>query len=86
MDAMYQIEVFSATGPTGVTTWQMKGQRLFVDGQPMVRMPHGTIVQADGWFPTIREARLHAAFKLDSMARAIAAQASEMRECAEDPE
>jgi len=83
MDAMHKIDVLSETK---ATTYRMKGERMFVDGRQMVRMSHGTIVPADGWFPSIREARLSAAAKLSEIARAIAAQAEELRDCAEDPE
>lgn len=80
MDAMYHVDVGGLIDARGVSTFLLKGERVSVDGVPMVRLSHGNIVRAVNWSDTADDARLRAAMKIEEMGRVLLAQAEKMRE------
>lgn len=49
----------------------LQGDEITVDGAPMVRLRHGTIVPADGYCTSIAAAKLNLAERLDAMAQKV---------------
>ena len=66
---------------SGVHVWFDSGEQVDVDGQPYVRMKHGTLVPlGDAWYSSEQEAREAAAEKLASYVHALSAQYASLRE------
>lgn len=79
MEAMYRVDIGHIIDSRGVSTFEQRGERVSVDGQPMVRLTHGVIVRAHGWSDDPEDARLRAAMKIEEMGRCLLAQAEKMR-------
>lgn len=80
MSTLYKVEVFaSAVQSTGLTTMLLRGQPLTVDGTPMVRLPHGTIVEAKGWHAELEAARRAAANEIEGFGQLLLNQAERIR-------
>lgn len=79
MGAMYQVDVGGLIDGRGVSTYTFKGERVMVEGVPMVRLRHGMIVRSHDWYDTAAEANLCAAMKIEEMGRSLLAQAEKMR-------
>jgi hypothetical protein len=54
-----------------------------VDGTPMVLMPYGVLVPAEGWHADKRGALLEAAQRIEALGHRLLAQADRLREEAE---
>jgi hypothetical protein len=65
-------------GP-GLTVWASQGEAVEFQGRPMVRLDHGTIVDAADYHATLAEAKRAAADRIDAMREDMAAQAAELR-------
>jgi hypothetical protein len=65
-------------GP-GLTAWASKGEAVEFQGRPMVRLDHGTIVDAADYHATLAEAKRAAADRIEVMRQELAAQAAELR-------
>lgn len=76
---LYKAEVMSQVDSKGVSVWWSVGTPVTVDGTPMVRLGHGTIVEAAGWSATVNEAANMAADKIDELRAAMESQASGLR-------
>ena len=80
MSDLYSADIFdSSIGEHGVFVHVTKGRPITVEGEPHVRTPYGSIVRAKGFFPTLAEAQLEAAGKIEEMARRLTDQAARMR-------
>jgi len=79
MSTVYRVETGQALYDDGVSTWVSEGTMAMVEGVPMVRMAHGTIVPADGWSATKEEARMVASLHVESIGRKLLEQAKRMR-------
>lgn len=79
MGTMYQLQIGSQIDSRGVSTWMQKGEEVTVEGAPMVRLSHGVIVRAHGWFHDQAEAHRSAAAKIEEMGRRLIAQAEHLR-------
>lgn len=69
-------------GP-GLTVWTSKGEAVEFQGRPMVRLDHGTIVDAADYHATLAEAKRAAADRIDAIREDLAVQAAELRAEAE---
>lgn len=49
----------------------LQGDEITVDGAPMVRLRHGTIVPAEGYCSSIAAAKLDLAARLDRMSKKV---------------
>lgn len=76
---LYKAEVMSQVDSQGVSVWWSAGTPVTVDGTPMVKLPHGVIVQAAGWSATVNEAANKAADRIDELRAAMESQASGLR-------
>jgi hypothetical protein len=65
-------------GP-GLTVWTSKGEAVEFQGRPMVRLDHGTIVDAADYHATLAEAKRAAADRIDAIREELAVQAAELR-------
>jgi hypothetical protein len=65
-------------GP-GLTAWTSKGEAVEFQGRPMVRLDHGTIVDAADYHATLAEAKRAAADRIEVMRQELADQAAELR-------
>lgn len=74
MTKLYTYDVSLTTAPHLII-----GEPITVNGTPMVRMAHGTIVRADGWFSTDAEARADAADRLQNMVRQVLGRIHQLR-------
>ena len=79
MTNLYKAEVMSPIDSSGVSVWWSVGTPVTVDGTPMVRLPHGVIVQAVGWSATVNEAANKAADRIDELRAVLESQASGLR-------
>lgn len=81
MTQLYKVEVFdTAIHSHGISTILLRGQPLTVEGMPMVKLHHGTIVEAGGWHADERDARCAAAERIEELGRKLLAQADSIRE------
>lgn len=79
MTQLFRLEVGETVRGDGITTYMNVGEPVTVNGTPMVRLSHGTIVSATGFSPTRQQARLRAAGRIEDMGRVILAQAERLR-------
>ena len=79
MTSLFKCEVMSQIDSRGVSVWWSVGTPVTVDGTPMVRLAHGTIVEAAGWSATVNEAANRAADRIDELRAAMESQASGLR-------
>lgn len=87
MSAMYRIEITDASisRKAGIGMWETVGQPVTVDGLPMVRLGHGTIVSAEGFYESKAEALRAAADKIDVLRLALIEQSERLRAEASSP-
>lgn len=80
MSDLYSVDAFnSSIGESGVFVHVTKGRPITVEGEPHVRTTYGSVVPAKGFFPTLAEAQLEAAGKIEEWARRLTDQAARMR-------
>ena len=79
MTSLFKCEVMDRVGKEGVSVWWSVGTPLTVDGTPMVRLAHGTIVEAAGWSASVNEAARKAADRIDELRDALSSQAELLR-------
>jgi hypothetical protein len=80
MSDLYSVDIFnSSIGEDGVVVHLTKGRPITVEGEPHVRTTYGSVVPARAFFPTLAEAHLAAAGKIEEMARRLTDQAARMR-------
>ena len=75
MATVHKIEVFF----NGPTIYAMQGERMDVQGLPMVRMSHGTIVKPEGFRTSLADAKRAAADKIAYHASEMAGRAAALR-------
>ncbi len=75
MAMRFRVKVY---GP-GLTVWESKGEAVEFQGRPMVRLDHGTIVDAADYHATLAEAKRAAADRIDAIREELAVQAAELR-------
>ena len=87
MSTMYRIELADGaiSKSTGIGMWTTTGEPVTVDGVPMVRLSHGTIIRAEGFYASKREALRAAAESIDGLRAVLAGQAERMRAEASSP-
>lgn len=83
MTQLFRLDIFETLDGSGVITHMNAGEPVTVNGTPMVRLAHGTIVSASGFWPTRQEARLRAAMRVEEIGRRILNQAERLRQEAE---
>jgi hypothetical protein len=64
---------------TGLGFFTQYGEPRTIDGTPMVVLPHGVMVPAEGWHPDQRGALLEAAQRIVELGHRLLAQADRMR-------
>lgn len=79
MTQLFKCDVTSQIGRDGVGVWWSVGTPVTVDGTPMVRLPHGTIVEATGFFSTVNEAACKAADSIDNLRLVLIEQSEALR-------
>lgn len=80
MATVHKIEIGSSIDGRGVSVFRQTGETIEVDGRPMVRLSHGTIVRADGWHATKADARAAAADRIAGLGRTLLAQSEQLRQ------
>lgn len=80
MTNLYKAEVTSQIGRDGVGVWWSVGTPVMVDGTPMCKLAHGTIVPAAGWSATVNEAANKAADEIDRLRSALESQSEQLRQ------
>lgn len=80
MATVHRIDIGNTVDSHGVHTFKQAGEAIEVEGRPMVRLKHGTIVRADGWSATPAEARVVAADRISGLGRTLLAQAEQLRQ------
>ena len=81
MAKLYRLDVLdSVRSRDGVGTYMQHGDAVVVDGEPMVRLSHGTIVAASNFCATRDGARASAAERVEEFAQALMAQAAALRQ------
>lgn len=79
MSTLHRIEVTERLGPDGVITYATVGERVTVDGVPMVRLEHGTIVAANGWHTSRTAALLAAEHQIEAIRLRLIGQSERLR-------
>lgn len=77
---LYRAEVTERISKDGCGVWWQVGTPVTVDGTPMVRLSHGTIVEAVGWSATVNEAANKAADEIDRLRSALESQSEQLRQ------
>jgi hypothetical protein len=76
---LHRIHLSDAIRDTGLSHWSSTGEPVDVQGEQMVRLPHGSIVPARDWHPTLAEALRCAANRIEQLGLRLVAQASSLR-------
>jgi hypothetical protein len=76
MATLHKFDVFPGT----TTVYHWAGEQVEVDGEPMVRLGHGTIVKSDGYHASLADAKRAAADRIDAVRADLAAQAAQLRQ------
>jgi len=76
MATVHKIEVYGGS----VTVYQQAGETVDVQGVPMVRLRHGTMVKPDGFHANIADAQREAADRIDEIREELAQQAARLRQ------
>lgn len=79
MTKLYRIDVHERQTHEGLDHWLIEGNAIDVHGEPMVKLNHGTIVAAKGFFGTLAEAKQEAARQVEVIGHRLLAQASKLR-------
>lgn len=76
---LYQVEVTGRIGGDGLSTWELVGDSVTVDGVPMVRLSYGTITLLKNFVPSRADALRIAADKVDEMRLRLVEQSARLR-------
>ena len=76
---LYKIEVHERQKKDGLDTWLIEGTAIDIHGERMVKLAHGTIIPANGFFSTLAEARLEAARLIEGIGHRLLSQANTLR-------
>lgn len=63
----------------GLETYPLTGDAVTVDGEQMVRMPHGSIIRDKGFHDTLADATRAAAGRIEEIGHRLLAQAERLR-------
>jgi hypothetical protein len=75
MGRVFKVDVH---GP-GLTVWTSRGDEVEFEGRPMVRLDHGTIVDAGDYYPSLAAAKRAAADRIEAIREDLSRQAGELR-------
>ena len=77
---LYHVTIADGSvGQNGLAFWVSAGEPINVDGQPMVRLPHGTIVPAQDWQTSRAESLRLAALRIEELGLRLLQQAKTVR-------
>lgn len=78
---VFRYDVYDSTiRCDGLMTYVNKGVPVLVNGDPMVQLSHGTIVDSEGWHADLGSAKREAAEKIEQLGKRLMEQAARLRE------
>lgn len=77
---VFRYDIYDATiGRDGLMTYVNRGAPVLVNGDPMVRLAHGTIVDSQGWHADLESAKRAAADQIEELGTRLMEQAARLR-------
>lgn len=77
---VFRYDIYEAAiNRDGLMTYVNKGVPVLFNGDPMVQLSHGTIVDSEGWHPDLGSAKRAAAEKIEQLGTRLMEQAAKLR-------